>query len=171
MYHDSAGLWRLNPKIRQHTSAYVSIRQQTSAYVSIRQHTSAYVSIRQHTLAYVIYVPRQCGIVTQALRSASSWGVNSAVWGHMHSSMRSQISKYEDIYIAVWGHIYSSMRTHAQQYEVTNIEVWGHIAVWGHMYKALPGRGRNHFCRRDAWWRFSTRGGLDEKKNEKKCVI
>jgi hypothetical protein len=37
---------RLPHRIRQHTSAYVSIRQHTSAYVSIRQHTSAYVSIR-----------------------------------------------------------------------------------------------------------------------------
>jgi hypothetical protein len=35
-------------RIRQHTSAYVSILQHTSAYVSIRQHTSAYVSIHQH---------------------------------------------------------------------------------------------------------------------------
>jgi hypothetical protein len=35
-------------RIRQHTSAYVSIRD-----VSIRQHASAYVSKRQHTSAYV----------------------------------------------------------------------------------------------------------------------
>ncbi len=40
-------------RIRQHTSAYVSIRQHTSACVSLRQHTSAYVSIRQHASAYV----------------------------------------------------------------------------------------------------------------------
>ena len=42
----------LRNRIRQHTSAYVSIRPHTSAYVSIRQHMSAYVSIRQHTSAY-----------------------------------------------------------------------------------------------------------------------
>jgi hypothetical protein len=42
----------LSSRIRQHTSAYVSISQHTSAYVSIRQHTPAYASIRQHTPAY-----------------------------------------------------------------------------------------------------------------------
>jgi hypothetical protein len=48
-------------RMRQHTSAYVSIRQHTSAYVSIHRRASvvaylqpaAYVSIRQHTSAYV----------------------------------------------------------------------------------------------------------------------
>jgi hypothetical protein len=44
---------RCTCRIRQHTSAYVSIRQHTSAYVSIRQNTSAYVCIRLHTSAYV----------------------------------------------------------------------------------------------------------------------
>jgi hypothetical protein len=34
-------------RIRQHTSANVSIRQHTSAYVSIRQHTSAYLQVVQ----------------------------------------------------------------------------------------------------------------------------
>ena len=34
-------------RMRQRTSAYVSVRQRTSAYVSIRQPTSAYVSLRQ----------------------------------------------------------------------------------------------------------------------------
>jgi hypothetical protein len=68
----------LQHRMRQHTSACVSIRQHASEYVSmrqhtsllqqrrhvakplqrllqyrIRQHTSAYVSIRQHTSAYV----------------------------------------------------------------------------------------------------------------------
>jgi hypothetical protein len=38
----------LKERIRQHTSAYVSIRQHASACVSIRQHTSACVSMRQH---------------------------------------------------------------------------------------------------------------------------
>jgi hypothetical protein len=38
--HEHKGQTRRR-RIRQHTSAYVSIRQHTSAYVSIRQHTSA----------------------------------------------------------------------------------------------------------------------------------
>jgi hypothetical protein len=47
------------PRIRKHTSTYISIRQHTSTYVSIRQHTSAYVSIRQHTSAYVNFNPEE----------------------------------------------------------------------------------------------------------------
>ena len=70
MYYPSVVSWRAcggdDAKVRQHTSAYVSIRQRTSAYVSIyypsvgrrqrygallplKGHTSAYVSIRQHS--------------------------------------------------------------------------------------------------------------------------
>jgi hypothetical protein len=47
-------------RIREHSSAYVSIRQHTSAVralvvsdARIRQHPSASVNIRQHTSAYV----------------------------------------------------------------------------------------------------------------------
>jgi hypothetical protein len=47
MYYPSVVSWRAcggdEAKVRQHTSAYVSIRQHTSSYVSIRQHTSAFV--------------------------------------------------------------------------------------------------------------------------------
>jgi hypothetical protein len=50
-------------RIRQHTSAYVSIRQHTSEYVSIRQHTlasSPAARIRQHTSAHVS-IRQMCG--------------------------------------------------------------------------------------------------------------
>jgi hypothetical protein len=62
-------------RIRQHTSAYVSIRQHTSAYdVSIRQHTSATTadgpplpricSIRPHTSAFVRNRPHLSAFVS-----------------------------------------------------------------------------------------------------------
>jgi hypothetical protein len=62
IYYPSVVSWRASggdeAKVRQHTSAYVSIRQQTSADVSRRQHTSEDVSIRQNTSEYVsIYYP------------------------------------------------------------------------------------------------------------------
>jgi hypothetical protein len=44
--------WR-SARVREHTSAYVSIRQHTSAYVSIRQHTLAYARVREYTSVYV----------------------------------------------------------------------------------------------------------------------
>jgi isocitrate/isopropylmalate dehydrogenase len=49
-------LQRAYVRIRQHTSAHVSIRQTYSfgsAPTRIRPHSSAFVSIRQHTSAYV----------------------------------------------------------------------------------------------------------------------
>jgi hypothetical protein len=68
-------------RIRQHTSAYVSIRymsqatqatQVCRAYVSMRQHTSAYVSIRQHTSAYVsIRYMSQATQATQVCRAGA----------------------------------------------------------------------------------------------------
>jgi hypothetical protein len=44
----------LQTRIRQRTSACVSMRQNSSAYVSMySQHASAYVSVRQHLSGYV----------------------------------------------------------------------------------------------------------------------
>ncbi len=90
---------QLLQRIRQHTSAYVSLRQHTSAYVSIRQYTSAYVLLFMRSAITTICEVCHCAGVQllQRIRQHTSAYVSLRQYTSAFVSIRQYTSAYVSI--------------------------------------------------------------------------